>query len=59
VVETTSYAQNREAVQDIVRLPELADWPLIIAVDRCAKTVASQTKRQVRPSRLRLVHKAN
>lgn len=43
VVETPSYEDNKECVQNLAREHALNDWPLIVAVDNCEKTTESES----------------
>ncbi|MFK7823764.1 MAG: UbiD family decarboxylase [Oligoflexales bacterium] len=43
VIEVPAYKQNREAVQDLAKLSQFADWPLIIAVDDVDKACRSDS----------------
>ncbi|MDD9949970.1 MAG: 4-hydroxybenzoate decarboxylase, partial [Zetaproteobacteria bacterium] len=42
VVEVPAYPEERDIVQKVAELPELADWPLIVAVDNAKKATRSE-----------------
>jgi UbiD family decarboxylase len=43
VVEVPSFADDRDCVKDLSRLPEFAEWQLLIAVDNLEKTLKSSS----------------
>lgn len=43
VVEISGYEEDREAAQELAKIPHFKDWPLVIAVDDAEKTCRSDS----------------